>query len=357
MEMTQGIVVLDGADCSGKTTLAKWFIENCGARYLHLGIYKDLFSHQLASYRLAERWASRGELVIIDRHWVSELAYGDSLRDGAQNPVSLIFFDRLFLRSAALNILCVPVDIDEHLSRFKQHKEQRYEMFDLEAVHKVIRYYRWLAGNLDEKELSRSVTNYAAVLREAVVNRPDYRVYDLEADGKDVAGYCRFMLEYLGLMRDQQYIAGLDEKTPNFAGFTEMAKILMVGERAGNKDQRGKIRYPFCSRDDQLSSALWLNRALDNLNISEHELCWVNAFDESWTETSTELLELLDEKNYKWEKIVALGQTAATHLSRCGLKEDKDFVKIPHPQWARRFRYRDHQWYTQILGEAMGIKE
>ncbi len=353
---TPGIIVLDGADCSGKTTLARWFIENCGARYLHLGLYKDLFMHQLAAYRLAERWASRGELVVVDRHWLSEAAYGDSLRSGALNPVSLRVFDRLFLRSVALNILCVPSDSEKHLAYFKENKERRNEMFDEVKISKVIRYYKWLAGGYLEGDLAHPVNNYAAVLREHLHDRSDYRVYDFEKDGKDLDAYCKYLLSGMDVLRSTQYLGGLDESTTNFAGLTSSASILMIGERAG-----GKVNYPFISRDDKLSSALWLNRALDILDVSEHDLCWVNALNgvgpiESNREISNELLDLLDEKRYTWRKVIALGQTASHHLQVCGWREGHDFVKIPHPQWARRFKYRDRAWYCKMLGEALGLE-
>jgi hypothetical protein len=223
-------------------------------------------------------------------------------------------------------------------------------MFDEAAVSKVIQYYRWLAG-ISEREHDYHVTNYAAVLRQNFSNRLDFHVYDFKTDGVKLEEYGRFLMSLLSTLRATQYPGGLDERSTNFAGHTRMATTLLVGERAG-----GKINYPFGSRDSKLSSALWLNRALDDLDVSEHELCWVNALDGSWTETSTELLELLDEKAYRWKNIVALGQTAAKHLRSCGLREDKDFLKIPHPQWARKFKYRDFDWYRNLLGEMMGIK-
>jgi len=100
-----------------------------------------------------------------------------------------------------------------------------------------------------------------------------------------------------------------------------------------------------------------LNRALDKLNVSEHELCFVNALNLNWGETSVELKSLTDRTKHRWKRVVALGRTAATHLHQLGYAEDKDFVAIPHPQWARRFKYWDPDGYAKILGEAMGIKE
>ena len=351
MAVTQGIIVLEGADCSGKTTLARWFIQNRGARYIHLRPSKDVFMRQLASYKLAERWASRGELVVIDRHWISELAYGDCLRNGAREPISLRFFDRLFLRSAAMTMLCVPSDSEKHLAYFKENKDRRNEMYNAESVSKVIRYYQWLAGYSKEQEHEYALTDYAVTLQQSLDQRPDFQVYDFQTEGEDLDAYCEMLLLHLSQLRKSQYPGGLDEETPNFAGCTQTADTLLVGDRA----EGPKIRYPFGSHDSIMSPGLWMNRALDLLDVPEHKLCWVNAVGWPGTETSPELLDLLDDKAYRWKKVVALGQTAGRHLRSCGLAEGKDYAVIPHPRHAGSFKHRDHHWWVMQLEEAMGL--
>jgi hypothetical protein len=81
-----------------------------------------------------------------------------------------------------------------------------------------------------------------------------------------------------------------------------------------------------------------------------------NALDQ-FGKMSIELETLANDSLHKWQKIMALGRVAASQLHLLGLKEDRDFVTVPHPQWARRFRYRDHQWFTNTLGEALGVNE
>jgi thymidylate kinase len=352
MNNISGIIVLDGADASGKSTLAKHFVEKYGARYLHCGLYRDVFARHLAAFRLAERWASRGELVIIDRLWLSELSYGDTLRGGAKHPVSARCFDRLLLRAAAVQVICVQKDQQAHLARFIELKKKRDEKFNEEQVSKVIKYYLWLTGEDYKEGAFPSSTKYAVTFRDSLEDRMDVFVLEFEDACRDLEGYATTIINTLHALRLQQNPAGLSRETPNLTGNTNSAKYLLVGERLSHP----RFRYPFISRDDQLSSALWLNRALDNLGIPENQLVMTNALEwGSGKDTSPELQVLVDETRHKWEKIVALGRVAATHLSNLGLKEDWDFAVVPHPQWARRFKYRDHSWYCQVLGEALGL--
>lgn len=351
-----GIIVIDGADASGKSTLARYFVEKHGARYLHCGLYTDVFSRHLAALRLAERWASHGELVVIDRLWLSELAYGDTLRGGAKHPVSARCFDRMLLRMSAVQVICFQRDSLAHLDRFVELKKKREEKFNVEQIAKVIDYYRWMMTDaIEEKDLAIVPTNYAATFADSWSKRPDVIGLEFEDAVKDLDGYANTILNMLRVLRLEQNPAGLSDKTPNITGHTHLAKYLLIGEQASSP----RLRYPFISRDDQLSSSLWLNRALDNLDIPENQLVMTNAQD--WMkhpdETSDELVSLIDESQYRWDKVVALGRVAATHLGKLGLKEERDFVTVPHPQWARRFKYRDHQWYVKILGQALGVTE
>ena len=355
-----GIIVLDGADGVGKSTLANHFIKEYGARYLHCGLYKDVFSRHIACLRLAERWASRGELVVIDRLYLSELAYGDSLRGGAKHPISIRCFDRLLLRMGAVQVICIQKDIQAHLARFVELKKKRDEKFNSQQVFNVMEYFLYLTGNHRENDLACVSTNYAATFRESLNARVDVMVCEFEEQVQHFDSCIEAIINRLHHLRSEQHPAGLSVETPNLCGNTVKADYLIVGEgQPFNNDISRKIRYPFISRDDKSSSALWLNRALDNLSIPESKLVLTNAIDLSYWKTSDEVKSLVDESRYKWKRVVALGRVAATRLFELGWKEDHDFVVIPHPRYAVNFKHRDHRWwwYTQVLGEALGVKE
>ena len=70
-----GIVVLEGANAAGKTTLARHLVERYGARYLHSRPTRDPWRRHVAMLRRAVALSER-HLVVLDRHWLSEQVYG-----------------------------------------------------------------------------------------------------------------------------------------------------------------------------------------------------------------------------------------------------------------------------------------
>ena len=82
--MKPKIYVLEGPDCTGKTTLAKFMAEKFKAAYIHAGYFGG--SPQLHARYLEDQLLSAmacieaGLNVIMDRHWPSEYCYAPVLR-------------------------------------------------------------------------------------------------------------------------------------------------------------------------------------------------------------------------------------------------------------------------------------
>lgn len=81
------LIILEGADCTGKTTLAKFiarrreamYFHAIGAKTLHAGMVE--YHHNiLESAEVAMNVC--GLDVVLDRHWPSEVIYGDVMRPG-----------------------------------------------------------------------------------------------------------------------------------------------------------------------------------------------------------------------------------------------------------------------------------
>ena len=64
-EAIKGILIIEGADCTGKTTFTKRLREMFPARYMHLRIHKKMEVWHTATVRRALR-LSKKELVVID---------------------------------------------------------------------------------------------------------------------------------------------------------------------------------------------------------------------------------------------------------------------------------------------------
>ncbi len=139
-----GIVLVEGADASGKTTLVRHLVERHGARSMHGRVWRDMLRWHQGMMQRAVRLEKAGALVVLDRHWISELVYGPIFRGRASYDD---FAAALFDSCVDVTVLCVPSDARRHLERFEEMRRTRPEAFDrVEAV--AIRYRDLLEGNV-----------------------------------------------------------------------------------------------------------------------------------------------------------------------------------------------------------------
>lgn len=104
--------------------------------------------------------------------------------------------------------------------------------------------------------------------------------------------------------------------------------ILIIGEQVGKPDRDPD--FPFFS--DQGSSG-WLNRQLDEANISEHWLFWMNALDRQGNKKDLSALVEMMQPSY----VIALGKVAESLCNEHGIPH----IAIPHPQFWRRFKSKE----------------
>lgn len=132
-----GVIVLEGPDCTGKTTLANHFVKNYGATYIHgtwsEDIEKDNHNILMSQIELAMHEAKHGGLVIIDRSWISEFIYADVFRGGTNWPdLAEDAFVRL-LAADAIYIFCMPFgarNTEKHRKRFLERAGKGEEMYE-----------------------------------------------------------------------------------------------------------------------------------------------------------------------------------------------------------------------------------
>lgn len=179
--MMRGIIVIEGSDATGKTTLARALHKKFGGRYLHLGVHKDVWKRHLMAIKLAARWADAGELVVIDRLWLSEEVYGQVFRGGPSYDTRPM--DNLLKFHGALNVLCVRADQWRHLRDFEELKIVRREKF--EDISRVVRLYADLArGDLTKQ----GDTPLDDLIRYGdFTQRPDVMLYDMDRLSADQA--------------------------------------------------------------------------------------------------------------------------------------------------------------------------
>lgn len=324
-----GVIILEGADASGKTTLARYLCMHYGARYLHNGPYRDCWRWHLGCFRRAERLALAGELVVVDRHWVSEMIYGNIYRGGAQYPVAARCLDRLWLRLGALNVLCVPSVAQAQIRRHTRLRAARDEYAS--DIRLVVDRYRQLAGYPAAMPGNQD-SDYLGILKDPLLRRTDWHHYDLDQHGADLKHWCEQALELMPRWQPLRLLS------TNYAGnhvAVSGHRALIVGERLSPQTNQ-RYAYPFIDREEHASPATYLNQALHYAEIDEGRLRWVDALDPDGAEAINLLLEVRDALR-TGARVVCLGDIAADKIDRL----TQDFIHLNHPHFEYRFNHQN----------------
>ena len=113
----------------------------------------------------------------------------------------------------------------------------------------------------------------------------------------------------------------------------EPGKIVIIGDRPSPGTPVDSKHPPFCGNK---SSSKWLNEQLCQAGVPEEELRWLNAVKADGNRTQyCELYQLLPAKI-----VIALGVNASAWLSAAGV----DHVRLPHPQYWKRFRSKEERY-------------
>lgn len=123
------IYVLEGADASGKSTLANYIIGQKKSAYIHATYYAgmEVKKHHETIVEASLLLAKDGNDVVIDRLCFSEYAYGKVFRDGQSYDVKE-FWDKFIKAANDSNIDIKLVLCRPQVSNFGE--EDREEMFD-----------------------------------------------------------------------------------------------------------------------------------------------------------------------------------------------------------------------------------
>jgi thymidylate kinase len=122
------IIVLEGPDGVGKTSLGLALQQHLGARYIHLTyrFRNKMDVYHYAAIRLCAHLAQK-QPVILDRWWISEILYAEAYRGGSP------FIKRHFLLEHIANamgltyVVCLPEDREQYLKHYMDVKQSRSE--------------------------------------------------------------------------------------------------------------------------------------------------------------------------------------------------------------------------------------
>lgn len=330
----RGIVVLEGADGTGKTTLARALVAKHDAFYIHNGLWPNMWQRHLAAVDLAIR-RSQQQLVVIDRLFLSEQIYGQVFRGGPAYDLGARCLDRALLRYGAVTVLCVRKNLEKHLKHFEQLKASRVEKFN--TMREVAcRYLDLWLGNLGAagNEYVNQLTRF-----QDFSSRRDVLHHDMDRDGvSETISKVEELVDYFKLYS----LSGQQGLYPNLTGNVYAPQYLFVGEQLSPR--ACPRAHPFLWNDD-IGAASRINAVLRELQFDETKGVWTNAIS-----GEIPILKVLRENLHPNVIVIALGQIAYDAVCRF------DFPNIRamyHPQWDRRFRAKTPHMYVEEIRRAL----
>lgn len=335
MSAVHGIIILEGADGTGKTTLARELCAAHGGLYIHNRYHKVIWPFFAATLRWAVREGAN-RLVVVDRHWVSENVYARAYRGGSDIPHQCRALHRVLLRHGAVTVLAAPLPglvVNAHA----RLKGERPEMYD--NVERVARYYHDLWYGNQDVGLGPQLDLVGQVTWRGAKNGGlgPCLLYDRFLHDGPVAR-TRFRDLVVGTLahaRRQRSALELDPTYWNLTGCL-VDQTLLVGDRV-NIRANGAAPWPFFAPD---GCSAYLSQTLHQLRLDEQHLAFTNAHgpgDLAWVTRAC-------------GRVVALGKHAAAELKRVGRPAD---ATVRHPQHARRFTHHDDSYQRELV-DAVG---
>lgn len=176
------IIVVEGPDAVGKTTWAREYMRQTGARYLHLPLRRKMYEHQAMSLALAVRWSAETP-VLIDRHWPSEQLYAAAYRGGSPISAEAERLDDIMQKLGVTYVVCLLESPKRMVDALIESRAQRHEMYEPDDRYRdlVCGYFDWWHGT----DHTMTHLGYCESLRGFGNKRPlTAHLYDYERMGR-----------------------------------------------------------------------------------------------------------------------------------------------------------------------------
>lgn len=166
------LIILEGADCTGKTTLAK-ALALAGFSYQHSSGNPKLLAvaeeYHMAVLESAKVCLNCGQNVVLDRHWVSEVVYAEVM-----GRETLYQWKKIRDELTVLPVLYVHCNSPSAITRMVAHSNE----------------HTYTTAQFKKIEHRYNTLMYPAFLGGPVMD------YVMETDGKDLEAYICRLLTY-----------------------------------------------------------------------------------------------------------------------------------------------------------------
>jgi len=333
------LVIVDGPDGGGKTTFINQLVDHYGFETLYHDQVQLKNGVPIPSVGKFETYTQvvrdarrRGRNFVIDRFYLTEIIYGQVMRNGdIFGPHRRVLIER-FLRSlSAKTVICLP-GLDQVQHNWAEKRKLPWDMVKktgdyVDRLEKITSIYRLFSEEVDK--------NWELI------------GYNYNAKPTDEAGYDRVIEQVMTNPRRLPYQVIGDP----------FAKFLIVGEQINHKRQ--SFGLPFYSQEADSSSA-YLTKAIVEAGLSERQLAFVNAVTPAGQVTDRHRhrhrrkssghrnLRTVVKALPQFQRCVALGKTAARVCS----EQNLPYIEVPHPSFWKKFRHHDLHDYSVLLAEA-----
>jgi len=296
------MIILEGVDKAGKTTLANKLSEKYGLEIRKFGIPKGD-----PTFEYSKTLRDISSPIILDRFLFGELPYSIVKRRTR-------YMDYLAYRILLLQLLTVP-----HLVIYLRPER--------EEIHR--RLEKEPDSYVSHSEVDQLIEEYDNVFEYNFTN----------------AISCNGLLNTTHVAKIEEAINGeawerrrQDESLSwEFIG-SSRPRFLFVGERF---NVRAEHQVPFWS-----SSGEYLHRSLDNAGVNQRYCTYTNAVSSDSSVIPASLVKRLHPK-----KIICLGTVAYERIKQLGYRNIA--VKVNHPAHAQRFQSNVN--YAEVLKQACSL--
>lgn len=161
-------IILEGPDCTGKSTLAKKLSQIYSIPIYHLTYYENKEKHlnqfldasnKIKSYLKDFHGRVKNGGLILDRYIFSEYVYNKVYRENT--PLIQGYYEmsddlKHYLKNNFIEIIfTLPKDKERWLNFYKEQETKRCEMYTSEKMDKVYDIYLSLYNNLNYSSITR----------------------------------------------------------------------------------------------------------------------------------------------------------------------------------------------------------
>lgn len=320
------LVILEGVDCSGKSTLAAALAaalekdNGLPTRVMHASAPKN---HPLVEYELSlERYRPWRENIVIDRwHW-GEMIWPDYFNRDSKYTPEMFYHTELFLQSrGAVMVHCTgaPAKIIERM------RTRGEKLLVEDAVGPVIEKFNTVHRSSILPRIRHSIEEPVST----------HEVIDMARDGATFADHALSV-------------------TPELVGSSiEWPELMLVGDRGAlPRAGRPPHELPFVPYAD--TSGAYLMKAIESIP----SFMLTNAFISVYERSPSSRVYGRQRLRALWNtlgrpKVVALGAAAHMVLNDEAVKHGV----VPHPQFVRRFHHKSREKYTTAILQAAAKRE